>query len=132
MRDAWPELRAVKGYEGLYAVSELGRVFSYPKPSNNRYLHGRWMRPSVGSRNHKGGGTGYHVVQLYKDGNFESVLVHRLVATHFIPNPMGWPQVNHKDGNKANNAVDNLEWCTAKMNVRHAVALHQKRKEKAA
>lgn len=48
-------------------------------------------------------------------------LVHRLVAIKYIPNPMGLPQVNHKDGNRLNNHVSNLEWCTAKQNIRHSV-----------
>lgn len=60
---------------------------------------------------------GYHIVTL--DG--EQLLVHRLVALHFLPNPYLHPQVNHKDGNKANCRVDNLEWCTSEFNAQHAL-----------
>lgn len=66
---------------------------------------------------------GYLVQQLNCDGRRRNFSVHRLVARCFIPNPDGKPQVNHKDGNKRNNSVENLEWCTGKENVRHAVAL---------
>lgn len=61
---------------------------------------------------------GYYIVSLDK----EQLLVHRLVALHFIPNPYGYPQVNHKDGNKGNNAVPNLEWVTAEENAQHALS----------
>lgn len=60
---------------------------------------------------------GYLVVTL--DG--QQLLIHRLVALHFIPNPYGYPQVNHKDGNKENNKVTNLEWCSAEQNIQHAL-----------
>lgn len=65
--------------------------------------------------------TGYHQVMLYDHlGGHKKFLVHRLVAETFIPNPEGLPQVNHKDMNKDNNNADNLEWCDAKYNLRHA------------
>ena len=60
---------------------------------------------------------GYAVVKL----NGEQLLVHRLVALHFLPNPYGHPQVNHKDGNKTNNHVSNLEWCSAEQNINHSL-----------
>lgn len=62
---------------------------------------------------------GYARVTLYPSGKTYSV--HRLVADHFIDNPNSLPSVNHKDGNKKNNTVDNLEWCTPKQNTRHAI-----------
>ena len=112
----------ITNYEGLYDVTTNGRVWSYPKPTNPRYLTGRWMTPSIATRA-KGtktrGGTGYCVVQLFKEGSRKSKHVHRLVAEAFIANPSSLPQVNHKDGNKLNNCVDNLEWVTARDNVRH-------------
>lgn len=58
---------------------------------------------------------------LYKDGVGKEYLIHRLVASTFIPNPLNLPQVNHKDGNKLNNFVGNLEWCTPLENTTHAV-----------
>lgn len=66
--------------------------------------------------------TGYCQVSLSKgDGLFKKLRVHRLVAKAFIPNPNIFEMVNHKDGNKSNNCVNNLEWCTALDNVRHAI-----------
>ena len=62
----------------------------------------------------------YREVCLRYNGRQTSQKVHRLVAEAFIPNPDNLPQVNHKDGNKLNNRVDNLEWCTAKQNIQHA------------
>lgn len=69
-------------------------------------------------------GSGYYQVQLFKaPGDHFKALVHRLVAKAFIPNPDSLPQVNHKDGNKLNNAVENLEWVSASDNIRHAYAI---------
>ena len=65
---------------------------------------------------------GYATTYLYKNNNKTSFSVHRLVAEAFIPNPDSLPQVNHKDENKLNNCVDNLEWCTSKYNVNYSVA----------
>lgn len=64
--------------------------------------------------------TEYHRVTLCKDGNTKRFLVHRLVATHFIPNPSNLPEVNHIDNNGANNHVDNLEWVTKSENMQHS------------
>lgn len=71
---------------------------------------------------------GYHFVRLVINRKKKTVLKHRLIAERFIPNPHNYPEINHKDGNKSNNSVDNLEWCTRKQNVAHAVAtgLHHK------
>ena len=65
----------------------------------------------------------YLMVGLYKNKNCKPFYVHRLVAITFIPNPNNLPQVNHKDENKANNRVENLEWCTAKYNTNYGTAL---------
>lgn len=65
---------------------------------------------------------GYKKIELINDDNVKKkVFVHRLVAQAFIPNPNGKPQVNHRDGNKANNKFNNLEWCTAKENITHSI-----------
>lgn len=67
--------------------------------------------------------TGYHQVTLYDSmGHHKKFLVHRLVAEKFIPNPNNKPQINHKDFNRTNNNVYNLEWCTPKENIHHARA----------
>lgn len=64
--------------------------------------------------------TGYFVVNMYIDGKNHVKKAHRLFAQAFIPNPENLPQINHKDGNKLNNSISNLEWCTGEFNVRHA------------
>lgn len=99
MEEIWKD---IEGYEG-YQVSNLGRVRSF-KHKNVRIL----------STKNRGG---YRQVQLCKDSTKKLCYVHRLVAEAFIPNPDDLPQVNHKDENKANNFVNNLEWCTAKYNL---------------
>lgn len=65
-------------------------------------------------------GDGYYKVDLYTDGKRETCKVHRLVGQAFIPNPKGLPQINHKDGNKLNNNVENLEWVNNSENMLHA------------
>ena len=100
----------VKGFEGLYKVSNEGVLFSTP-------------------RQHTKGGVvkrirtyqGYEKYNLYKDGKMYLKRVHRLFAEHFIPNPENKPYINHIDGNPLNNTLDNLEWVTQKENVQHAI-----------
>jgi hypothetical protein len=103
-------MRDIKGFEGLYAVTKDGQVWSYPK----RAWAGGWMKQQP----HKG----YLSVHLKKDDKIFPRLVHRLVAEAYIPNPENKPQVNHKheDGNKTRNNVDNLEWATNKENSDHS------------
>lgn len=95
----------IAGYEGLYQVSDLGRVRSKSRHGSR----GGTLKLRVN-------GNGYHHVCLCKHGQMKDSLVHRLVAEAFIPNPSNFPAINHKDENPANNAVDNLEWCTLKYN----------------
>ena len=103
MNEIWKD---IDGYEGLYQVSNLGRVKSL------NYLH------TGKERNLKPGtdGSGYRFVGLYKNGKTRLFYIHRLVAKAFIPNPDGKLEVNHKDENKTNNCVDNLEWMTRQEN----------------
>lgn len=101
------EWKDIKGYEGLYQVSNLGRVRSigYGKErilSSSNICH-----------------YGYIKVNLYKEGKKNTFKVHRLVAQAFIPNPNNLPEVNHKDENKLNNHVSNLEWCTTQYNINY-------------
>lgn len=95
----------IPGYEGLYVVSSFGRIKSI-----NYHNTGcsRIMRQT--KRN------GYLSVGLFKGGKQKMFLAHRLVALVFIPNPHNLPQVNHKDEDKTNNCVENLEWCDASYN----------------
>lgn len=104
MKEEW---RPIKGYEGLYEVSNMGRVKSLHRSKS--VIMKQSMNPH-----------GYMFLGLMKDGTRSNKLVHRLVATAFIRNPNNYKAVNHKDGNKKNNTVDNLEWCTSRYNTRHA------------
>ena len=103
----------VIGYEGLYQVSNLGRVKSF---WSDKYLDGKILSPSFDSKQK------YLFVGLHKDKVVKQVYVHRLVAQTFIPNPYKLPCINHKDENKTNNCVDNLEWCTIKYNSNYGRA----------
>mgnify|MGYP003463631969 FL=1 len=101
------EWRDIEGYEGLYQVSNLGRVKSFNYRGHKGCIE--ILTPRLD-------GKGYEMVALYKEGKVRNTKVHRLVAQAFIPNPNNYPQVNHKDENKTNNDVKNLEWCTNKYN----------------
>ena len=103
------EWRDIVGFEGKYQVSNKGRV----KSLNYRHTgREQILKP----KKDKGG---YLQVHLNKDGKDKLYLVHRLVAMTFIPNPDGLSEVNHKDENKENNAVDNLEFCSRSYNVNY-------------
>lgn len=107
MNEIW---RDVKGYEGLYAVSDIGRV----KSLNYRCTGREWFLSQGIAK------IGYPVVVLCKDKIQKMHYVHRLVAEAFLNNPLNKPEVNHIDGNKENNTVGNLEWVTYSENQRHA------------
>lgn len=104
------EWKDVVGYEGLYKVSNLGRVKSLKK---NGVAHDKLLR-AFDLR-----GLGYMSVRLSKDNKGKTHKVHRLVAQAFIQNPNNLPQVNHKDENKSNNFVYNLEWCDNSYNINY-------------
>ena len=97
-----PTWKPIKDYEGLYEISNTGEVKSL------NLKKGRILKQHIQRS--------YLYVGLSKQCKTKLHLVHRLVAKTFIPNPLHLPEVNHKDENKLNNNVDNLEWCTAKYN----------------
>lgn len=115
MKEIWKD---IEDYEGLYQVSNIGRVKSVSKLVKTRWNNFRKTKDLIleTTKNHKG----YKLVMLSKNNKIKSKQVHRLVAIAFISNPNNLPQVNHKDGNKQNNCVSNLEWCSAKENMKHA------------
>ena len=116
---AMEEWRDIAGYEGCYQVSSCGRVKSLERPiyRADGSLHRMQSEKILADRVNT---YGYHLVLLSNMGATETKCIHRLVAEAFIPNDDGRPQVNHIDGNKANNAVENLEWCTGRENILHA------------
>ena len=96
-------MKDVKGYEGLYAVTSCGKVWSY---KSKKFLT-PWEN-----------GYGYLYIDLYKDGKCKHYKIHRLVAEAYIPNPDNLPQVDHIDGNKTHNYLNNLQWITNRDNCR--------------
>lgn len=117
------EWRDIKGYEGLYQVSNLGRVKSLARKTNNQYgKKERLMTQKLDK-------DGYKRVGLNKNGKQIYYGVHRLVAQAFISNPNNYPQINHKDENKSNNKVDNLEWCDGKYNQNYGT-INERRTQK--
>ena len=108
--------RDIEGYEGLYQVSNLGNVKSLKRLiKKGRKCSTIIEKPDLimKLKNHR---SGYLCITLCKDGKRKMYQIHRLVALAFIPNPDKLPCINHKDENKTNNCVDNLEWCDRKYN----------------
>ena len=101
----------IKGYEGMYQISDLGNVKSLERlNSAGKHIKERLLKKDFDPT------TGYYSIGLNKDGKSKRLWIHRLVADAFLANPNKYPQVNHKDENKRNNNVDNLEWCTETYN----------------
>lgn len=115
--DIW---KPIKGYEGLYEVSEHGEVRSLERyvptgirHSDFRKVKGRILKKALKSN-------GYYTVDLSKENKVKTISVHRLVALAFLPNPNNFRVVNHKNGIKTDNRVSNLEWTTDIRNHHHA------------
>lgn len=111
MEEIWKDIH---GYEGLYQVSNLGRVKSLPRTVVTcngfpRHCKGYVLAQTKSPK-------GYMLVALQKNSTSTTTSVHRLVAQLFIANPNNFPCVNHKDENKQNNIAENLEWCSYKYN----------------
>lgn len=108
----------VLGYEGFYKVSNTGKLKSLKriiKRNDGKYNH-IFEKIMTGGKTPRG--YTFHCLKICNVK--EQKYIHRLVAQAFIPNPLNLPQVNHIDGNKSNNDVSNLEWCTSKENMMHA------------
>lgn len=111
MQEIWKD---VKGYEGYYQVSDNGNVKSL--------RNGKILVPAITIH-------GYKRITLCKNGKKENKVIHRLVAEVFLDNPKNYPCVNHKDENKLNNFVENLEWCDKKYNTNYGGCI-KRRSEK--
>ena len=119
--EEWKDLGEVEGFEdykGLYAISSLGRIKSldkvvFQKAKNNsvsKHIYkGKILKPILHDN-------GYNYVTL----NYKIISVHKLIAKTYLQNNEKLPQINHKDGNKTNNNINNLEYCSASYNMKHA------------
>lgn len=114
MTEIWKD---IPGYEGLYQASNCGNIRSLNWGRRN-IVRNLYLKPH---------NKGYLQVELAKDGSKKMTTVHRLVAMTFIPNPNNLPIINHKDENKHNNNVNNLEWCTFSYNNSYSKELHKER-----
>ena len=118
MKEIWKD---IKGYEGYYEISSIGRVkrlqtiidAPYMKDSGYRTIKEKILKPQ---------NTGnYKSVALSKEGIVKTIAVHRLVAIQYIPNSNNYPLVMHLDNNPSNNSIDNLQWGNNSMNIKQAV-----------
>lgn len=112
MAEIW---KWVEGYEKLYKISNYGNVISVPRNTTKG-----------GKLNLVRNSAGYNQVSLSKKGKIKIFLVHRLVSNAFIPNPCGFPIINHIDENKLNNCISNLEWCTSEYNFAYGTSLKRR------
>ena len=119
MNEISTNMKDIPGYEGLYAITENGEVFSYSKQGSSSI--GMFLKQHTVTNNKKRlKPRSFRAVGLYKNKKRRAFQIHRLVALTYIPNLENKPNINHKDGNTFNNHVSNLEWCTAKENMEHA------------
>lgn len=111
MEEIWKD---ITGYEGIYQVSNLGRIKRIGNYSNQytTWKSEKILKPKTHTN-------GYKTIILSKNNQKETFYIHRLVAKTFIPNPNNLPEINHKDGDKTKNYADNLEWCTRRENNIH-------------
>ena len=115
--DLKKEWKEIKGYEGRYIISNYGEIISLPRYKQNnsklQYVEPKEIARYVNSKN------GYVYVQLWNNATYKNIRLHKLVAQNFIPNKDNKLQINHIDGNKQNNRVDNLEWANDKEQMKH-------------
>lgn len=125
IREKAEQWAPVKGYEGLYAISNFGNIVSL------MFRNNICTKPKIQTVSPYDNGNGYLMVQLSDIyGNRKPCYVHRLVGEVFLDNPNGLPVINHIDHNRSNNRADNLEWTTQKENVNHSAERMKKPKGK--
>lgn len=106
----------IKGYEGKYKISNYGEVVSLPRTKRNHNKLQEVPMKIISQYTNKK--NDYVYVYLCNDGKYKNTRLHKLVAENFIDNPNNYTQINHIDGNKENNKVDNLEWCSSSYNIK--------------
>lgn len=124
MKEIWKD---IKNYEGYYQVSNTGKIRSLDryiisklKNTDKVKIKGKTLKLVIRGS--------YYSIQLFKNGKYNQRPIHRIVAETFIANVQNKPQINHIDGNKLNNYIDNLEWCTQSENMKHAYDIGLKTK----
>lgn len=117
----------IKGYEGLYKISNYGNVKSLERYKKNHSkmakVEEKDMKPYLNNN-------GYLYVNLNKNGICKHIYIHRLLMEAFVPNPNNYSCINHRDGNKLNNSLTNLEWCSYSYNNKEAYRLGLKKPSK--
>lgn len=116
MKEIWKDSVSMKGY---FQVSNLGRIKSVDRIVNSSFGATRKIKGRI--LDHRPMDGGYKRISIKINGKYKGFLIHRLVAEAFLTNHKNLPHINHKDGNRLNNHIDNLEWCTHQENMRHAV-----------
>lgn len=126
MKEIW---KPIKGYEGYYEISSYGRLRSCDRiivqGKNFLHLKGRFMCPSICRS------TGYYITTLSRNGIKKRKLLHRLIAKAFIPNPDNKPMIDHINGVRTDNGIENLRWCTNRENLTFPIASENRIKCKA-
>jgi hypothetical protein len=108
----------IPGYEGYYQASTYGNIRSVERKIKRKDGTSQTKKSITKSKRIR---KDYHATTLHKESERITYGVHRLIAMTFLPNPFNLPQVNHQDGNKLNNHLDNLEWSTGSDNIKHAI-----------
>ena len=118
MQEIWKD---IPQYEGLYQVSNMGRIKSLLRKIDNSSVKGGKYTVNEKIKNVHLQNSGYLVVQLYKNGKYKNLLLHRIVAETFLPQKKNKNEVNHINGIKTDNTINNLEWVSSSENKKHAI-----------